>query len=166
MGDAMKPRFLNPKGYYIRRHHTERTCLVFRKTIFEFEADADFPITYQDERGDLWRTDRHYLTDWGSIPVIVQPIICKDAYDGYLFHDSAYLHHGLWRWPFDSLEGFAFEPMRREDVDNLLYQMMLTQGAWQITAATVHGALTAFGGFAWGDDMRRSKAGSQSKRHA
>jgi hypothetical protein len=82
-----------------------------------------------------------------------------------LFHDSGYLHHGLWRQPFGSVDGFEFERMRRADVDNMLYQMMLAQGAWPITAAAVHGALTAFGGFAWGDCERRNKAGSQDKQH-
>lgn len=153
-------RFINPQGYKAPWHHNVDSCFVFKKAIFEFTLDAQKPIIFEDGSFNLWQPDKHFFTDWGSIPVFLQWLIPKDAYLGYLFHDSGYGHHGLWLKEHKK-EKFVFQELGREDVDLLLYNMMMAQEAWKITAETVYKGVRIGGSFAWNNHEKRRLAGSQ-----
>lgn len=151
--------FLNPKGYKAPWDHNEG--IIFKKAIFEFSLESP-PLMFKDKSDDIWMTDRHFFTDWGSIPTILQPIIPKDLYLGYLFHDSAYGHHGLWVCR-KSQNIFIFQPLTMTESNKLLYEMMLAQNALSLTANTVYYTLQSMGYFAWTNAERRNRAGTQNK---
>lgn len=151
-------RYLNPFGYRIA--HIGNKGLM-RKAVFDFTLDDFAPLTYMRYNGELVRPDRHFVTDKGSIPVCLRWLIPSDTYERpYLFHDSAYLHHGLW---FQSPFGheFIFKPMSMDEANRLLSEMMDSEGAWRLTRNTVFKAVKWFGRFSWNNGERRVKAGSQ-----
>jgi hypothetical protein len=149
-------RFLNPQGYKAPWHHNIKQMLIFTKAIFEFTSDPNAPITFEDSNYNQWRTNNHFFTDWGSIPIILQPIIPKDIYLGYLFHDSGYGEHGLWIKKCGK-NNFEFKELTIKEVNELLYQMMMSQNAWKITATTVYDTLQVVGRFAWNNAQEKRK---------
>jgi len=153
-------RILNPQGYKAPWHHNESSLYIFRKAIFEFTADDKSPIIFEDHDGNWWMPDKHFFTDWGSIPVCLQILIPKDTYLGYLFHDSAYGHHGLWLMKKGEKE-FSFKVLTMTKANDILYQMMMAQDSWKLTATTVYETLQIAGGFAWTDAGKRMRAGTQ-----
>ncbi len=153
-------RFLNPQGYKAPWHHNERSMYIFRKAIFEFTLETPSPLIFEDHAGNWWMTDNHFFTDWGSVPVSIQWLIPKDTYLGYLFHDSSFGHHGLW-FLEKGAKVFEFNQLTMGESNDMLYQMMLAQGAWKVTAVTVYEAVELAGSFAWHDAIKAERAGSQ-----
>jgi hypothetical protein len=153
-------RILNPQGYKAPWHHNESSLYIFRKAIFEFTADPQSPIIFEDHDGNWWLTDKHFFTDWGSIPIVLQVLIPKDTYLGYLFHDASFGHHGLWFLKKGSTE-IVFKELTMTQANDILYQMMMAQGAWKITAATVYETLQLAGSAAWNDAVKQKRAGTQ-----
>lgn len=122
------------------------------KTRYEFMSPAIDPLTWH-QGGFLWQPDRHFDSDGGSIPRLVQciPALQKDRYwASYGFHDSHYRYGGVYR---DGL----FVKESRAKADDRLYDQLLAQGATTATAKTVWGFVRAFGGFAW-DTRRQAEA--------
>jgi hypothetical protein len=118
-------------------------------TMWEFTNDAERPLTFARTPFSA-QPDRHFRTDFGSIPSVCQiiPALQKDRYFySYLFHDSAYRHHA---W-YVSIDGspFARCGITRAQADLWLHEMLLIQGASSLTAATIYRAVRLFGRFAW-----------------
>ncbi len=156
-------RFINYQGYKAPWHHNESSLIFFRKAIFEFSLDSKAPLIFEDKDGNWWMPDRHFFTDWGSIPITLQWLIPKDTYLGYLFHDSGYKHHGLW-FSEAGYQKFCFKKLTMTQANELLYDMMLAQGAWKVTAITVYDTLQIAGRIAWNSEGARKRAGSQHDR--
>jgi len=111
---------------------------------YEFRLDADDPLRWI-EGGYCWQPDRHFDSDGGSIPRLVQcvPALQKDRYwASYGFHDSHYRYGGLYQ------AGLFIKESRRK-ADERLYRQLLAEGATTATAKTVWGFVRAFGGFCW-----------------
>jgi hypothetical protein len=142
--------FHNFQGYTAPWHHNEG---FFRKAIFEFKL-LDPPLIFEDGTGNLWMPDKHFFTDWGSIPVLLQWLIPKDTYLGYLFHDSSFKHHGLW-FCSKGETVWRFQPLTMTQANKLLYQMMRAQQSWPSTALTVYNTLQGVGVFAWKSSFRQ-----------
>ena len=159
----MNPAFLNLNGYSIRKIGNVSYCWLLRKAVYEFTANHEWPITFRRGNGDYVQTDRHFQTDMGSIPRFGQLLIPKDSYlEPFIFHDCAFLHHGLWFKGPDDL-CFSFRRMHMGEANALLREMMQAQGAWNITASTVYAAVQTFGAGPWGNIERRMMAGSQDE---
>lgn len=119
-------------------------------TCYDFRLSNVTPLTWHD--GTLLaQPDRHFVTDGGSIPKLVQ---CIPAFDGmrysrpYAMHDSAYKNHC---WYEASLEGVVFRrrPLSRVEADYWLREMLLADGATRATAQTVYRFVRMFGWMAW-----------------
>ena len=138
-------------------HYEERIWPLSPISIYRFCLDADNPLTYQDAAGADWQPDRHYLTDWGSIPNCLAWHLSRTEALGFLLHDSAYSHRGLWRRrPGDS--AFTFCRLERDEVDRQLRDSYLAQwhhgGRVQRLrargrAAEIYAGVWAGGWYAW-----------------
>jgi len=68
-----------------------------RRTLYEYTADYDNPMTLQLGERIFVRPDRHGYTDLGSVPEAIQIVIPKDLHNpSFLIHDSATRDHGLY----------------------------------------------------------------------
>lgn len=147
----MTPHFDYPKGYTLVKDPIRST---WRKAIYEFTLDGNFPLTYVSASGVKYRTDRHFYTDQGSVPkLFCQLFVPKDRFLGFYLHDSAFIHGGLWmnepQWEMTTEIGrdgmlnfvpkFVFREMTREKVDALLHDMVLAdpRPGWNFTANCV-----------------------------
>ena len=176
-GESMKPHWLNRYGGY-SDPIVGYTDGWWSKPIREVTLSETNPITYVDADGYGWQSDRHFKTDWGSVPRCVQllPGYDRERYVGYLLHDSAYnVHdaangHGLWRTktvletsvdasgmisflPVQKFlavrENFEFIRLDRGQVDAMLHDMILADGGRKGQANVIRAAVWACGWAAW-----------------
>lgn len=159
--EISKPRFENVKGFALTPDPKRST---WRKTIYEYQANPMTPLTYIDADEVEYRPDNHYFTDQGSVPRIAQLVIPKDRFLGFYFHDSGYIHGGLYvRFPRSPV--FIFRHMFRRQVDDLLHDMVLADPCpgWKLTADAIWGTVRIGGAFCEygaGDQKFRSKHGT------
>lgn len=148
-------------GYELRALPKLRPYLwVFRKPWWEFTANRERPITYEDPKGQLWRPALTFNTDLGTTPRLTQILFPSERYPGpFLFHDSAtgvegkigpssdwQEISGLWFAPRRGV-GWVWRELPRKEADNLLYDMV---GAWPdggcwFDRAVIWGAVSAWG---------------------
>jgi len=113
-------------GYTARFDHYETWGLLWTKEIYEITTSKTHPLTFVDDVGNWWICDRHYWTDFGSIPPPLQSIPSFDRERHkfpYMFHDNSYQEKGLW-WSQDSGITWAFMPMSRLVCDLFLSKMI------------------------------------------
>ena len=157
----MSASFLHYDGYTLRDAGMGEYVGKLKKALYNFQADKHNPITFRRENGELIRCDRHFVTDLGSIPRTLQLIVPSSQYRApFIFHDSAYLHHGEYVKRPDDL-CFLWRPLTMREANERLYEMMRAEGAWWITAQAVLRVLNVAGGVAWGRTDKREQAGSQ-----
>ena len=138
-----RPMFCNEMGYDLR-------MVCGSDDMFEFNLDPVNPLTFWDATGGDWQPDRHFYTDRGSIPACASwvPGFQRNRL-AYLFHDSAYemvegRGHGLYyRGPAD-LE-FTWRPLSMRQADDLMFDMLLTEGVRPWAARCIRCAVRVFG---------------------
>jgi len=137
-------------GYKLPKIRDKWRFGIFPKAIYEFTLDEDDPLTFVDTDGTRIQPDRHLAeTDMGSVPWLAQLAIPKDRFLlSFLFHDSAYKHHGLY-FAVAGSDLFVFVPLSRKEVDDLLRQMCGAEGAWYQTRAAVYSAVRVGGWASW-----------------
>lgn len=157
--------FLNVDGYDLHRETVAPYLWVFRKTLFHFALDPAHPLTYRTADGDYVQPDRNFLTDWGSTPATMQLVVPKDRFIGYLFHDSAYCHKGLW---FASHQDgpYTFHQLTRLAVDRLCLLDMIEADpcpprCWE--PGLIYGTVRTFGQVAW---EKKRDEGKRPRRRA
>ena len=120
----------NPHGYTCRHIRNEWTVFPFRKAIFDFRLYSRRPATLQLDTHLFLQSDRHFITDKGTIPVCLRSILPHDAYElAFCFHDSPHQRndeqHGGY-WTSSKLAGpYEFESCSRRDADDYLHAAML-----------------------------------------
>lgn len=129
----LKPGFVNTgmivdqvhqrEGFDLYPHHQDTYCLFFKKMIYEFTLHDKWPLMFIHPDGRIFQPDRHFLTDMGSVPRILQGVVPKDRFIGFYLHDSAYRFKGLWVSNNGGMS-FRFEEMLRVEVDELLRIMI------------------------------------------
>lgn len=89
---------------------------------WEYFANPDRPLTYIAPSGLEIQPDKHFFTDFGSIPppLMAFPSLSRTRFfHSYLFHDSGCRHKGLWMR--DSCYGpFTFRKLTRLEMDEWL----------------------------------------------
>ena len=127
-------------------------------SLYEFTAIPEHPLMYCDPNGTVWQTDRHFFTDKGSIPNIFRWKFSPDECCWFLFHDSAYMYHGLYR--MDPADGtFSLQPWERSTADSRLHDGYLIQ--WpegKYRADTIWAAVRVGGGIPWNADRGAQEA--------
>jgi len=116
-----------------------------RRTLYEYTADPVDPLTFQAGPSLFIRPDRHGETDMGSVPEILQWLVCpKDLHTpSFIVHDSACREHGLY---FASrYEGpYTFSRLSSASAARLLWQCLEAAGyTWR--AKPVHFFVRRFG---------------------
>jgi hypothetical protein len=95
-----------------------------------YYADPINPMTYVAPNGDQVQPDKHFKTDFGSIPppMMAMPSLSRTRFiHSYLLHDSGCRHHGLWfKRPNETL--FTFRGVTREECDLLLFNCIGAEG--------------------------------------
>lgn len=129
----LKPGFINTgmvvdgidqcEGFDIYPHHQDTYMLIFKKTIYEFQLNQKTPLTFIHPDGRMFQPDRHFFTDQGSVPRVLQTIVPKDRFVGFYLHDSAYRFKGLYV-SCNGGQSYRFEEMLRVEVDELLKVMI------------------------------------------
>jgi hypothetical protein len=157
----VKAAFLHYDGYTLKDGGMGPYLGKLKKPLYRFSLTDVNPITFRRDNGELIRCDRHFTTDFGSIPRLCQLIVPAAQYRApFIFHDSAFLHHGEYVKKPDDL-CFSFRGLTMRQANERLYEMMIAEGAWWITAQAVLRVLNIAGGFAWGNKGSRDRAGSQ-----
>lgn len=110
------------RGFSIEPVRQDSYLWLFKKTIYEFKLHMHHPLMFI-YNNIVYQPDRHFLTDQGSLPRIMQWMIQKDRFIGFYFHDSGYRHGGL-HVSYDHGETFRFEAMSRSCLDNMLSVMV------------------------------------------
>lgn len=116
--------FLNPRGYRLDKVDDAPYLWIWRKAIYEYQADRLKPLTFVMPSGVSVRPDSHFKTDMGSIPALIQlfPNMSKDRFLlSFIFHDSCYAHGGLWVL---TIAGWEFKRFTRAEADSLLALMI------------------------------------------
>jgi hypothetical protein len=150
MGDRFRPTWHNPAGFTLR--DTLRKVNGFppwrKRTLYEYQADAQHPLTVQFAEHGFVRPDRHGFTDMGSVPEVAQLVVPKDLHlASFIIHDSGYREHGL--YVSSTLDGlYTFAPLSRARVDRLLREMLRAAG-YPHRARLVWAAVWAGGRFCW-----------------
>ena len=104
---------------------------------WEFQLDKRTPLQFVGNDQTRWETDRHFVTDLGSIPAFLQWMFNPAEYTlAFLFHDSGCIHKGMFRKDASMAE-FIFLPMTRAEIDGMLRDLIRAEGgswlhAWQI----------------------------------
>ena len=125
------------------------------RRLYEFDLNPDTPLTYHDHNGLFWQPDRHYITDLGSVPALVQwlpyPRISKDGTFvlPFLIHDSAYQapeDGGRGLYVSELFQGpYRWRPMTRLEADRMLEQMVRAVGGRCVESALIYRAVRMFG---------------------
>lgn len=126
----MTQQWHNPQGFTLR--DTGRKVPGFppwrKRTLYEYRADPDEPLTFQFCDHGFVRPDRHGVTDMGSVPEAAQLIVPKDLHlPSFILHDSACRENGLYFSA--SLDGhYVFCPMPSNRVHRLLGDTLRAAG--------------------------------------
>jgi hypothetical protein len=129
----MTGKFLNtgmdgePDGYTLHEIDQQPWGWLWTKTVYDWQLDVAHPVMFQHPDGRLIMTERHMLTDLGSIPPPLRslPGCAADRFIlPYCFHDGGYQDGGFWV-SYDEGLTWIFEEWPRKDVDDLLHLMIL-----------------------------------------
>ena len=147
-------KFINDKaeyGYYLPFKGNQKYLKIFSKPIFEFWLHPKHPLTFEMPDGTKIRPDRHLAeTDMGSTPRSLQLFFPSSEFIcSYIFHDSAYNHHGLY-FKHPNAHQYIFRKMTRKDVDKLcLCRMIRVEGGGPIKQRMIYRMVRMFGGAPW-----------------
>ena len=153
----MKRGFINPEGYTKRK--SVELSAKRRKAIYKVELDEANPLTYYDGVY-FWQPDRLLYSDMGSTPRLLHifKAFQKDRFLlSYIFHDSAYTFKGLYRSDLSARFGYELCALSRAQADGMLYDMVLAEGGWRITAAAIHQGCRLGGWRGWGKGDERTE---------
>jgi hypothetical protein len=115
---------------------------------WEYFAHPDKPLTFITPTGVEIQPDKHFHTDFGSIPppLMAFPSLSRTRFfHSYLFHDSGYRHKGLWVRD-SSLVPFAFKKMTRLELDEWLWIWIGSQGGNLVQRSMIYSAVRVGGG--------------------
>jgi len=121
------PTIINPSGYTLRDTGQFETGFLpwIKVRRYEFVLSRRIPLTFWSQtRGKYIRPDRHGYTDMGTVPLVLQWAVQKDAFlVSFIFHDSAWREGGLY---FSDAYGgpYIFQAMHRSDSNALLKEMI------------------------------------------
>jgi len=143
--------FINPRGYALDKVKNVKRLGIFPKAIYEFRLKKNAPLTFEMPDGTRYRPDQHLAeTDMGSTPASLQLFLPKDEFLlSYIFHDSGYHHHGLYKkGPHGHT--YVFHDMSRKDVDKLcLRRMIKVEGGGRIKVGLIYRLVRLCGGGPW-----------------
>jgi len=137
----MSWRFDNPEGYTLRKIDGTKNPIRY-----DFQLDFTDPLTLVDTvNGSRIQPDRHAVTDMGSIPTWLQPIIGKDRFlITWLLHDSGYQHGGLYI-SAGAGKPYEFCPMTRLELDQVMLVGLEAEGCRWITRRLIYRGVRLFG---------------------
>tara|TARA_B100001013_G_scaffold88951_1_gene49279 strand:+ start:2309 stop:2809 length:501 start_codon:yes stop_codon:yes gene_type:complete len=116
------------EGWEIRHSGTRR--LLFPHSLYDFNLKYPHPLTWYDKKERLYyQPDRKFSTDLGSTPFFTWQFLPKDQFPrSYCFHDSAWIHGGL--YIADELDGeFRWRKVSKWHSNRLLWRWTYAEGA-------------------------------------
>ena len=154
----MSGRIINPTGYTLRPTGkwapgagyliglTAIVGLRRKRKEYEFTLDARNPLTWQDSSMACYvRPDRHGITDLGSIPEQLEPIVCRSSFEAsFIVHDSACREHCLYfSGTFDG--AYVKCEVNSDRAHRLLRDMVQAEGGSWVTAWAICRMVRRFG---------------------
>ena len=103
------------------------------------------PLSYRAPDGRSWIIPKGFLTDFGSVPAVVDwiiPAIETVADPAYILHDYLYAQH----------RAEKDECVSRKDADEILRAALLVCGVGRVKAGIIYWAVRAGGSMAWERD--------------
>lgn len=161
------PKIIHPHGYRCDIDHTERYLWIIPKVIYTFRLDPKAPLTYHHSRGAYLQPDKHFKTDKASVPMFAQLLMLlpRDVIEvPALFHDSVYLHGGIWQSA--NADGpYRFVKQTRQQADELLAEIItVVEGVCPVQRGLIWSFVRMAGWVAWrsrskGVTIKRASAG-------
>lgn len=117
-----------PKGYDITEAelvpylHIGPLVLNYKR-LYDFKLRYPRSLTLVLDDGTMVRPDCHFKTDQMSSPRFSRFFWDKDRFITPYFHDSGYVHKGLW-FSNDCGNTWKFRPMTRKEVDLALFNWL------------------------------------------
>ena len=147
-------KFINKTGYTLTQIPEQRSTELYHCVLLAP------PLTWWAANGTFWNTAKEFDTDMGSTPLLCQwiPALQKDRYLlPYMFHDFIYRHKKLL---VSCVNGGAPREryIGRGEADQLLREMIASEGGWFATRWLVWSGVRIGGSFAW---KRRTKGAKQ-----
>jgi hypothetical protein len=145
----MQPAILNPRGFSLCDRERVRWGRLWAVTRYTYLADAVAPLTCFDGCA-YWRPDNRFRCDGASIPPPLHGLPGYGPHDalGYVFHDSAYIHGGLWRAE-PNVGVYVFTKLTRAEADRMMYIVDRADGLRWGAAHARYCAVRLCGGRAW-----------------
>ncbi len=142
--------------------------LLFNAPLFEYTMVTP-NLTFTNKRGVQYQPDRHFNTDGGSIPPIVQSsfILHLNPFDflrSYLYHDCGFIYGGLYiKYPGE--EEFKFRLLDRRQVNALLAVMMPFDGALISDVIAIYTAVNIGSIFVWDHEVKPLKQREERRKN-
>jgi hypothetical protein len=146
----MNRQILNRAGFSLSEMESVRWGLIWRVTRYTYQADETAPLTYFDGVY-YWKPDNRFRTDGRSIPPPLQALPGYGQFDSVngIFHDSGYIHGGLWRAP--SIHGpWIFVQLDQREMDRMYLEIGREDDQRAGAVWTQYAMLRLFGRHAWG----------------
>ena len=120
--------------------------LFWEVPLWEYQSDWLYPLTYTCTNGDKLTPDRHLLlSDCMSSPPFlwsIKGLAQTDFPMSVYFHDTANRYGGLY------VNG-TFKLLTIQQVNSLLYSMVLAEGGTKFQAARIYAGVTLGMSFVW-----------------
>jgi len=145
----VKPAILNRNGFKLVPGPRVRWGRAWTIPTYEFWLDPVAPITFFDGV-NYWQPDRHFRCDGASIPPPLHGLPGYNPWQatGFIWHDSAYIHGGLWRRGHPGAP-YAFVALSRLEADELMYDIDRADGLRWGAAQARYRAVRLCGGWPW-----------------
>ena len=157
---SSRGRWYNP-GYHAQWHHNELRYIqlgpwrvpwgvmcVDEITLCEPPLTLGIILPEHDHPTLYVQSDRHFFSDYGSIPKVLQWVPGYDRHQypyAYLQHDSAYQHQQVYVSSRLDADTYTPCPVTREMADALLCAGLRASDAPERRVAVIWGAVRAFG---------------------
>ena len=143
-------KFVNPGGYALTK--LPRPARPWYHPVwwnppayYHVSMDIDHPLTWVDRYEA--RTGSQFTSDKGSVPAVFEWVIRDDAFLlSFLYHDSAYHSGG---WYVHQANGFRFVELTRRQADDILYDMVISEGGSVQQARLIWAAVRMGGARGW-----------------
>ena len=148
----MNGKFYNREGYDLKKIPDSE--IIYGEEMFNFKLDPVAPLYFLRDDGLYMQADRHEITDLGSVPPPLQPILSKTrCLLTWVMHDSGYAKGGL----YVSRDGitYAFQKMTRKEIDVFMLMGMKAENLDWLRRTLAYGGVRLVGWWNWRKKRKR-----------
>jgi len=136
-------KFINTTPLHCEWLRQESWWGLWKVDIWEYFTNPGYPLTHIQPDGTRTQPDRHFITDFGSIPppLMSFPSFSRTRFiHAYLMHDSGYKHGWLWTMKPGTV-AYVFTLYTKAQMDDLLLMWLGAEGANYVQRHTIYRAV-------------------------